>query len=48
VAKPKRKAKPGRKPTRVKIKGNPLPLIDHMLGKGSSSTTDRSDRHKTP
>lgn len=33
----KRKRKPGRKPLRVKIEGNPLPLIDRMLGKGGSS-----------
>lgn len=32
-----RKKKPGRKPLRVKIEGNPLPVIDRMLGRDGSS-----------
>jgi hypothetical protein len=37
VAKPKRKRKPGRKAVRVKIRGNPLAVIDRMLGRDGSS-----------
>ena len=36
MAKRARKKKPGRKPMRVKIKGNPQPLIEWMLGKRGS------------
>jgi len=32
----KRKKKPGRKPVRVKISGNPLAVIDRMLGRDGS------------
>ncbi len=44
----KKKAKPGRKSVRVKIRGNPLPLIDRMLGRGGSRSHSQPVRRGGP